>query len=168
MANHAFKPFNFFNIVYFKLKSKVKVYDCKQTKLIKMTKKSFRVFALIAFTFTTFLNYSYSQKSRDVEKQEFLNKELNLSPRQADDMKALKEESFIQRNRMKDKMKTERRAFRDNHDKKLRSILDEKQYYAFKQKSKEHRKHQIKKHKNKMRGMKRNHRGVNDFHRERN
>lgn len=122
-----------------------------------MLQKSLRILALIAITFT--ITNIQAQNNRGKERHEDLSRELNLSPRQADDMKALHEESFIQKNRMKDKMKAEHRAFRDNHDKKLRSILDEKQYYAYKNKMKEQRKHKIKKHRNKMNGGQRNPQG---------
>ena len=115
-----------------------------------MIEKSLKVVALIMFAFS--LSNLNAQSKREVERNKYLTQELNLSPRQMDDMKSLQEETFIQKNRMKDRMKADGRALRDNHDKKLRSILDEKQYYAYKQNMKEHRKNKIKKHRNKMRG----------------
>lgn len=82
--------------------------------------------------------YSFAQSSKEQKRLDNLSKELNLSPKQMDDMRALKEESFIERNRLKEKYKNDRRTLSESHDKKLRAILDEKQYYAFKQKMRAH------------------------------
>lgn len=78
-----------------------------------------------------------TESNKEMKKEQFA-KELNLSQKQRDDLEKLKGEAQVERGRMHDKHKAEKMVMRDNFDKRLRSILDEKQYYAFKAKMKKH------------------------------
>lgn len=60
----------------------------------------------------------------------------DLTEQQRTEMRKLKDEHFMERNRMADRVKNDRREMHKKYDQKLRSILTEKQYYAFKQKAK--------------------------------
>ncbi len=89
------------------------------------------------------------ESKRDVRKEQFA-KELNLSQKQREDLAQLKTEGQVERGRMQDKHKADKMAMHEKNDKKLRSILDEKQYYAYKAKKEKHskkmRKHGRKRH----------------------
>ncbi|MBP6397462.1 MAG: hypothetical protein KA340_06255 [Saprospiraceae bacterium] len=60
----------------------------------------------------------------------------DLSEEQRLEMRKLKDDHFLERNRMNDRMRNDRMEMRKKYDQRLRSILSEKQYYAFKQKAK--------------------------------
>ncbi|HRG66366.1 MAG: hypothetical protein KBF57_09880 [Saprospiraceae bacterium] len=60
----------------------------------------------------------------------------DLSEEQRLEMRKLKDDHFLERNRMNDRMRNDRMEMRKKYDQRLRSILTEKQYYAFKQKAK--------------------------------
>jgi hypothetical protein len=67
---------------------------------------------------------------------------LNLSDKQIIELEKLNSDAKIERGRFHDKVKAEKKAMQENHDNKLRSILDEKQYYGMKSKvRKMHGKH---------------------------
>ena len=60
----------------------------------------------------------------------------DLTEEQRLEMRKLKDDHFLERNRMDDRMRNDRMEMRKKYDQRLRSILSEKQYYAFKQKAK--------------------------------
>ncbi len=60
----------------------------------------------------------------------------DLTEEQRVEMRKLKDEHFMERNRMADRMRNDRMEMRKKYDQRLRNILSEKQYYAFKQKAK--------------------------------
>lgn len=60
----------------------------------------------------------------------------DLTEQQRVEMRKLKDDHFMERNRMSDRMRNDRMEMRKRYDQRLRSILSEKQYYAFRQKAK--------------------------------
>lgn len=88
---------------------------------------------------------------REMHKEE-LAKELNLTQKQREDLERLKSEAQVERGKMREKHRADKMAMHDSYDKKLRSILDEKQYYAFKAKTGKHAKKVRKQGKKRHRG----------------
>ena len=61
----------------------------------------------------------------------------DLTEEQRVELRKLKDEHFMERNRMADRMRNDRMGMRKRYDERLRSILSEKQYYAFRQRGKD-------------------------------
>jgi hypothetical protein len=91
------------------------------------------------------------QHSKKEMHKEELAKELNLTQKQREDLEKLKSEAQVEKGKMREKHRSDKMAMHDNYDKRLRTILDEKQYYAFKAKTAKHAKKMRKQGKNRHR-----------------
>ncbi len=132
-------------------------------KIVKIV-ASFAFFVLINLNFASAQNSTLSSNvtpNKSNERTTKMAKELNLSEKQVADLKKLRDDSRVEKGKLNDKIKADRIAMHEKHDKQLRSILDEKQYYAFKEKAKNH-----KKGKHGKRGGKGNHGKRNHHNRE--
>lgn len=114
-----------------------------------------RLLTLVSFFMTLAMGSTYAQgtekskeanahqkehhSKREMHKEE-LAKELNLTQKQRDDLEKLKSEAQVERGKMREKHRADKMAMHESYDKKLRTILDEKQYYAFKAKTGKHAK----------------------------
>lgn len=88
------------------------------------------------FLLATFLLLAVAFQPNKVLAQRQGNGIPDLTEEQRIEMKKLKDDHFMERNRMSDRMRHDRMEMRKKYDQKLRSILTEKQYYAFRQKAK--------------------------------
>ncbi|MBK8700560.1 MAG: hypothetical protein IPN29_13930 [Saprospiraceae bacterium] len=91
----------------------------------------FRLLALALMMFTFVQQDAVAQRGRNRGMEG-----MDLTEAQRGELKKLREERFLENHRMQDRMKADRMEMRQRHDKQLRSILTEKQYYAFKDKAK--------------------------------
>jgi hypothetical protein len=92
------------------------------------------IFLLALFALPLAAQEKVDKPSKEERKQELIN-DLGLNADQVKKMEALKEEHFLESNRLREKMKAEHEALRNSYDTKLKSILTEKQYYEFKAKA---------------------------------
>ncbi|MBK8698051.1 MAG: hypothetical protein IPN29_00025 [Saprospiraceae bacterium] len=91
----------------------------------------FRLLALALMMFTFVQQDAVAQRGRNRGMEG-----MDLTEAQRGELKKLREERFLENHRMQDRMKADRMEMRQRHDKQLRSILTEKQYYACKDKAK--------------------------------
>jgi hypothetical protein len=98
--------------------------------------KVLKIFAALIFiTFTTQVEAQQNFKNRKAE----ISEKLNLTEAQKSQLEALKNEMVVERGKMNDKSKTEKRELLEKYDEKLKSILNEKQYYLYKEEMKSRR-----------------------------